>query len=1035
MNVILVKIFATALAFSQVATRPDAVKTHFDPAADRVEVSQLLSAGCAHMKKTFDIENINLDDLISTAMDDPKAVAGDNKAFRGIDFNDLIVAYKQFCKNETVANSPVDLGEVIEFYNKAAADLPDHAKLKGLRMPGMSVVLDDKGGRFAEVFEADNRRVWAPLSDIPEFVQKAFVAAEDKRFYEHKGIDERGLIRAFIGNMGGKGRPQGGSTITQQVAKTLLVGDDVTYDRKIREMIVASRIERTLSKNEILELYLNSIYLGRGAWGVEMAARSWFGKPVKDLSLAEGAMLAGLPKGPSYYSPDSHPDRAQERLAYVLNRMREDDAITADAMKDAVGHLPALAAYDRLRRDIGFHFVDQVGREAKTLAKVDGLTVGSYKVHSTILPDLQRATEAALQDGLARYELNAGRFRFEGPEANLADVIKRIEAQQKPDPIKPDTTKPDPAKPGLAKLDPAKPGLRKPDPAASTPAGPVPGGPAWRQALEAARLPLYDVHWTRGIVVEKTRDRNAGEIVRVGLTDGRIVPLQTWNAKIRRALNVYDVVYVNVVEGKGKAGARAELRVRPTVQGAVLVLENKTGRILAMSGGFSYPLSQLNRASQAQRQPGSAIKPLSYLAALTQGLQPNTLVWDRPITLPPIGGALNARPDDYWSPKNYDSSSSGLLTIRRALEQSKNLVTAHLLDGAIASTPEASLDRVCDLAKEARIYADCVRFYPFVLGAQPVRMIDLAAFYAAVANEGARPTPHAIESIEQSGRTIYRFDVNSVTWLGSADRVAFYQLKTMLQGVVQRGTAASIRQLAPYVAGKTGTSEDENDAWFVGFTNDVTVVVWVGYDNADGKRRTLGRGQTGAKVAIPIFQPIIQAVWAAFMPKTALSGPSAEARRQIVDLPIDLNTGDRLASGTPQAFIEHFRLDASGRFAETQYQIVPREDVYAAAQDNPWVDGDSLGRWNNDNNDDDQYSQSPQVPRTQNPNGRNPNVYYGQNPTYGQNQTPYGQNQNQNPYYRQNPAYGQAPSWNDDDRYPRQRRVDPDYFWGNRQTY
>jgi membrane carboxypeptidase/penicillin-binding protein len=1026
MNVILVKIFATALAFSQVATRPDAVKTHFDPVTDRAEVSQLLSAGCAHMKKTFDIENINLDDLISTAMDDPKALAGDNKAFRGIDFNDLIVAYKQFCKNETVANSPVDLGEVIEFFNKAATDLPDHAKLKGLRMPGVSVVLDDKGGRFAEVFEADNRRIWVPLSDIPEFVQKAFVAAEDKRFFEHKGIDERGLIRAFIGNMGGKGRPQGGSTITQQVAKTLLVGDDVTYDRKIREMIIASRIERLLSKNEILELYLNSIYLGRGSWGVEMATRSWFGKSVKDLSLGEGAMLAGLPKGPSYYSPDSHPDRAQERLAYVLNRMREDGVITADAMKDAVGHLPTLAAYDRLRRDSGFHFVDQVGREAKTLAKVDGLTVGSYQVHSTILPNLQRATEAALQDGLARYELNSGRYRFEGPEANLTDAIKRIEALlKKPDPAKPDLIQSDPAKPAPAKT------AVKPDPAKPASAAPVPANnPPWRQALEAARLPLYDVHWTRAIVLDLPGDKKAGT-VRVGLADGRVVPLQTWNAKIRRALNVYDVVYVNVIEGKGKAGARAELRIRPNVQGAALVLENKTGRILAMSGGFSYPLSQLNRASQAQRQPGSAIKPLTYLAALTQRLQPNTLVRDQPITLPPIGGALNARPDDYWSPKNYDSSSSGLLTIRRALEQSKNLVTAHLLDGAIAATPEASLDRVCDLAKEARIYADCVRFYPFVLGAQPVRMIDLAAFYAAIANEGARPSPHAIESIEQNGRTIYRFDSNSVTWLGSADRVAFYQLKTMLQGVVQRGTAASIRQLAPYLAGKTGTSEDENDAWFVGFTNDVTVVVWVGYDNADGKRRTLGAGQTGAKVAIPIFQPIIQAVWADFAPKTALNGPSSDVRRQIVDLPINLNTGDRLPNGSPQAFIEHFRLDASGRFAETQYQLVPREEAYAAAQNNPGVDGDNLGRWGNDNNDDDQYAQPPQQPRTLNPNGQ-----YGQNPYYGQGQNPnYGQNRGLFPLFRQNPTYGQAPSWNDDDRYPRQRRVDPDYFWGNRQAY
>ena len=973
MNVVLIKIFATALAFSQVATRPDAVKTQFDPVQDRAEVSQLLSAGCAHMRKTFDIENINLDDLISTAMDDPKALTGDTPAFRGINFSDLLTAYRQFCKNETVENSPVDLGEVIEFYNKAAANLPDHTKLKGLRFPGTSFILDALGKRFAEVFEADKRRVWVPLSDIPELVQKAFIAAEDKRFYEHKGIDERGLIRAFIGNMAQPGRPQGGSTITQQVAKNLLVGDDVTYERKIREMIVASRIERTLTKAEILELYLNSIYLGRGAWGVEMAARGWFGKPVKSLSLAEGALLAGITKGPNYYSPDRHPERAQERLAYVLSRMRDDGAITADAMKGAIGPAPTLAAYDRSRRDSGFHFVDQLGREAKTLAKIDGLTVGSYAVHSTIQPDLQRATEAALQEGLARYELNTGRFQFEGPEANLTDVIKKLDGA---------------AAEGRSSQPRLAPGARSCAAAALRRAlG------ACRRGADAARQEKRRHHPGRP---ERRPDRAAHDLEREDPPRAqrlrrRLCECGRGQGKDRRPRRA-----AGAADRPGRrAGAREQDRPHPR-----------------HVGGFSYPLSQLNRATQAQRQPGSAIKPLTYLAALTHGLQPNTLVWDRPITLPPIGGALSARPEDYWSPKNYDGGASGLLTIRRALEQSKNLVTARLLDGAIAATPEASLDRVCELAVEARIYTECVRYYPFVLGAQPVRLIDLAAFYAAVANEGARPVPHAIESIEQDGRTIYRHDSNSVTWLGSADRVAFYQLKTMLQGVLQRGTAVSIRALAPYVGGKTGTTDDENDAWFVGFTNDVTVVVWVGYDNADGKRRTLGRGQTGAKVAIPIFQPIIQAAWTYHMPKTALSPPSPEAKRQMVDLPIDLNSGDRVAKGSGQAFVEHFRLDDSGRFDETQYRLVPREDAYAANQNNPWVDGENAGRWGTDEE-----------------NGR-----YAQTPQY---QQPYQQQPYQQPRVQQprNPYYGQAPSWYDDDRYPRQRRVDPDYFWGNRPAY
>ena len=370
METLLVKIFATALALSQVTTAPDAVKTHFDRTTDLQEVGRLLGAGCNHMRKAFDIEDINLDELIATAMDDPQAMTGEIKAFRGINFGDLHVAYRQFCKGEAVEKPAVDLGEVIDFYNKAANDLPDPTRLKGLKLPGASVVLDGKGQRFAEVFEENQRRVWVPVSDIPEHVQKSFIAAEDKRFFQHKGIDERGLIRAFIGNLAQSGRPQGGSTITQQVVKNLLVGEDLTYERKIREMIVATRLEKTLSKGEILELYLNSTYLGRSAWGIEMASRSYFGKPAKDLTLPEGALLAGLTKGPNYYNPDRHPERARERMGYVLTRLQEEGTITQEQSAKALNPMPELIAYERPRRDFGFHFVDQVAREAKSLAGI-----------------------------------------------------------------------------------------------------------------------------------------------------------------------------------------------------------------------------------------------------------------------------------------------------------------------------------------------------------------------------------------------------------------------------------------------------------------------------------------------------------------------------------------------------------------------------------------------------------------------------------------------------------------------------------------
>ena len=366
MNVILIKMFATALALGQVTTRPDAVRTQFDPVHDRAEVVQILKDGCAHMRKAFDVEDLNLDDLIETALQDPQAVTGEIKAFRGINFDDLHIAYKQFCTNDVVEDSPFDIGQVIEFYNQAAAELPDHMKLKGLKLPGTSVVLDGKGERFAELFESDHRRVWVPLSEIPEYVQQAFIAAEDKRFFQHKGIDERGLIRAFISNLAQPGRPQGGSTITQQVAKNLLVGDDVSYERKIREMIVAARIDKSLSKGEILEVYLNSIFLGRGSWGIDMAARSYFKKPASALSLTEGAFLAAMAKGPAYFSPDRSPERARVRYAYVLKRMQEDNVGEAEQLGARAGALPRIVPHERPRRETGFHFVDHLMREART---------------------------------------------------------------------------------------------------------------------------------------------------------------------------------------------------------------------------------------------------------------------------------------------------------------------------------------------------------------------------------------------------------------------------------------------------------------------------------------------------------------------------------------------------------------------------------------------------------------------------------------------------------------------------------------------
>ncbi|MBO0751388.1 MAG: transglycosylase domain-containing protein [Bradyrhizobiaceae bacterium] len=892
------------------------MKTHFDRDSDRQQVVETLQAGCTHVMKAFEIENINIDDLIETAMNDPQAVgASESREFHGINFGDLHAAYRLFCKRETIP-PVVDLTEVIDFYNKAAADLPVFDKVK-LRLPGVSVVLDGNGKAFADMPQDNRRSQWIALDKVPVHVRNAFIAAEDKRFYQHRGVDDRGLIRAFVNNLT-QGHREGGSTITQQLVKNMLVGDNRTYERKIRETILATQVETALSKDEILELYLNSVYLGRGAWGIARAAHSYFGKPASDLTVEEGALLAGLTKGPNFFSPDRQPARAQGRLAYVVNRMQEDGMLSeaqANRLrgKSGVPALPAMTPVQHLRRDSGYYFTGEVAREVKAVAGVTETATDSYVIRSTINPQMQRAAEEALQEGLFRYERDNNRLEFKGAEANLTAAIEKIDLDRKSDA---DSRKSDTDR----KSDADRKSVDK--------------RPSWQVALMNARLPLYDVHWTPAVVVDISGRKNP--VWRVGLADGRIVPLSL-GAQAQHKIKLNDVVLVQLSGGKGKA-ARAELRVRPTVQGAALVLENKTGRILAMAGGFSYPLSQLNRVTQALRQPGSTIKPLTYLAALGKGLQPDTLLSDDEISLR-IGGHgrhLHGHEDEYWTPKNYDGGGGGVLTMRSALENSRNRATVHLLDGGIERDPESSLNRICDLAVEALIYRECQRFYPVVLGAQPVRPVDLAAFYAAIANEGKRPLPFTVDSVERNGQVVYRHQPAPVA-IRSVDPAAFYQLKSMLQGVVARGTAHSISRLSPYVGGKTGTTEDENDAWFIGFSNDVTVAVWLGYDNAaGGKRRTLGSGSTGGAVAVPVFEPIMEAAWSNVAPRRVLAPPSPQAKQELACSGGvgEMREGRRRSKASQSAVTDCLRVDRRGQVIDTKYRLVA-EDAVQGRDDTP----------------------------------------------------------------------------------------------------
>jgi membrane carboxypeptidase/penicillin-binding protein len=586
-------------------------------------------------------------------------------------------------------------------------------------------------------------------------------------------------------------------------------------------------------------------------------------------------LLGGLAKGPAYFNPDRFPMRVRERHAYVLKRMLEDNVITPDQYKQASAAQLHYAFYERPRREMGFYFIDHVIREARTLVGMQSLTVDSYTVHSTINQKLQQATEAALQEGLARYERSTERARFEKPELNISDLVQRIDNEQRTRAQR---------RGQIVKT-------------------------VWQLALEAAKLPLYDVHWTPAVVL----DKRGG--IRVGIADGRTMLLTFQNEIDRGKLALFDVIYVKVSEGKKPADARAELRIRPHVQGAAVVLENKTGRILAMAGGFSYVASQLNRTTQSLRQPGSSIKPLIYLTALHNGLQPTTQIPDTSITLPPISGSANAR-WEYWTPKNYGGGSGGSMTLRRAIERSRNIATAHLLDGFIDPNPKNSLDKICDLALQAHIYAECMRKYPFVLGAQALRMIDLAGFYAAIPSEGAYNRPHAIDSIELRGKTIYKA-ASTPTWLAGGDRVAFYQLRTLLEGVVTRGTAAAaMRDLSGYVGGKTGTTDSENDSWFVSFTNDVTVAVWVGYDNASA-RRTLGHSGSGGHLAAPIARPIIEASWQLQAPRTLLPPPSAEAMKRMRTVTVGPDAGIKLSNSGHDTYVEYLRFEGRNKTTET----------------------------------------------------------------------------------------------------------------------
>lgn len=700
------------------------------------------------------------------------------------------------------------------------AGLPDHEQLAGYRPPVVSRVHAGDGRLLAEF--AREKRVFVPIAAIPHQVVQAFVSAEDKTFFRHPGIDLPGILNAGLRNRARREadrRPVGASTITQQVARNFLLTNVVSYERKIKEIILAFRIERALPKRRILELYLNQIYLGRRSWGVAAAALNYFDKSMDDLTLAEAAFLAGLPKAPNNYDPDRHPEAARARRDYVLRRMQEDGHVSAaQAAQARAGPVtPRPARATEIAR--AGHFVAEIRRRLVREFGEDGLYGGGLSVRTTLDPRLQQAAEKALRAGLIAYDRRHG---WRGPLAR-GDPDRALAPQ-------------------LAGRVPA-----------DLPAGWVPAVVAAAGAAEArirladgaqGRIPLAELRWARRRLPEQRLGRRVGGAAEV--------------------LSPGDLVLVERLAAAGGGGAAAGpdpipafgLRQIPDVDGALVALDPHTGRVLALSGGFSFAASKFDRATQAWRQPGSAFKPVVYLAALDRGFGPSSLILDAPFVVDQ-GHRLGK-----WKPANYGGTFHGPSTMRLGIERSRNLMTVRL-------ARRIGMETVAAYAERLGVAARMPPLLSMALGAGETTLLRLTAAYAMLVNGGKRVVPAFIDRVQdRQGKTVYRHDRRACrgcageAWHGQDEPVppddrpqavdprSAYQIVSMLEGAVRRGTGRPVGAVGKPLAGKTGTTDRSFDCWFVGFSPDLAAGVYVGFDAP----RTLGHAETGASAAAPIFR-------------------------------------------------------------------------------------------------------------------------------------------------------------------------------------
>jgi penicillin-binding protein 1A len=706
------------------------------------------------------------------------------------------------------------------YIGDVSKDLPDYEVLNSYEPPVTTRVHASSGELMAEY--ARERRLFLPIQAIPDRVKAAFLSAEDKNFYHHPGVDPAGLARAVVNNIRTGGR-QGASTITQQVAKNFLLSSDQTYERKIKEAILSFRIEQAYSKDRILELYLNEIFFGLNSYGIAGAALTYFNKSVNELTIAETAYLAALPKAPNNYHPFRHTERAVERRNWVIDRMIENGYVRADDGADAKAQ--PLGVTPRKTGSYLFaseYFAEEVRRELIGRYGNDALYEGGLSVRTTLDPRLQAIARKALQKGLISYDERRG---FRGP-------VERID-------ISGDWGVP------LAEVDPLR------------------DVPEWQLAVVlSASADAVEVGLRPGREVSgKVEDeRVTGTILADNMKWAFRLNLPGEKASnVKSAadvLNPGDVVYVQQLEQDGAQVLR--LRQPPQVQGALVAMDPHTGRVLAMVGGFSFAQSEFNRATQAQRQPGSAFKPFVYAAALDNGYTPASVVLDAPIEIV-SGGEL-------WKPKNYGGGSAGPSTLRLGIERSRNLMTVRLAQ-------DMGMNLVAEYAERFGVYDDMLPVLAMSLGSGETTVMRMASAYSVLANGGKQIKPSLIDRIQDRyGKTIFKHEERScdaciaTAWLSQEepevvdtreqvlDPMTAYQITSMMEGVVTRGTAASKINLDRPTAGKTGTTNEEKDAWFMGYTADLVAGVFIGFDNPT----PMGRGSTGGALAAPVFNEFMQ---------------------------------------------------------------------------------------------------------------------------------------------------------------------------------